>query len=68
MCERLLPQREKLEQRKGTGEVTYVTEPVPARSAEWRYIEKTKGTIIARGARGGHYLMRLFPYALPGSD
>ena len=33
-CERLIPQREKLEQRKGTGEVTYVTEPVPARSAE----------------------------------
>ena len=34
LCERLLPKREKLEQRKGTGEVTYVTEPVPARSAE----------------------------------
>ena len=34
LCERLIPQREKLEQRKGTGEVTYVTEPVPARSAE----------------------------------
>ena len=34
LCERLIPQREKLEQRKGTGEVTYVTEPVPTRSAE----------------------------------
>ena len=34
LCERLLPQREKSEQRKGTGEMTYVTEPVPARSAE----------------------------------
>ena len=34
LCERLIPQRENLEQRKGTGEVTYVTEPVPARSAE----------------------------------
>ena len=29
LCERLIPQREKLEQRKGTGEVTYVTEHLP---------------------------------------
>ena len=41
-CERLTPQREKLEQRKGTGEVTYVTEPVLARSAEQRYIKKNE--------------------------
>ena len=34
LCERWLPHREKPEQRKGTGEVTYVTQPVPARSAE----------------------------------
>ena len=29
--------------------------------------QENERTIIARGARGGHYLMRLFPYALPGS-
>ena len=34
LCERLIPQREKPEQRKGTGDVTIVTESVPSRAAE----------------------------------
>ena len=54
-CERLTPQREKLEQRKGTGEVTYVTEPVLARSAEQRYIKKKRAEAEIRYRSGSAF-------------